>query len=104
MLYMKAEVEGSYELIVNKILRVPYFSRVKLYCGGTTGDLSWEYKNSLLGQYLKIVIKMLPHRIENNYTVFAIRNFNSENMGFYSCLRRDNIVVKETILITSCKL
>ena len=104
-LYVKAEVEG-YDgiIIVNKILRVPYSSNVKIHCKGP-GKLFWQYQSSKLDDVLKTVTTTLPSNSEeDNHAILTINQFDHANMGFYTCQNLDpTYKEKETMLITTCK-
>ena len=102
-LYIKAEVLGYHTLIINKVLRVPYSSKVELICKGS-GKLSWHYKNTTLEQFKNITQRIIAYTNENSQAIVTIVGFGRTDMGFYTCRNvYEDFKMEKTILVTSCK-
>ena len=102
---IEAIVNGELQTIINKVLRVPYFSNIDIYCQGP-GILSWQYRSSVMPPTVMASATnyLASYHDKEHGAVITISNFNRDKMGFYSCSswnsrKKEN----ETILITSGK-
>jgi len=105
MIIITVMVNGQHQTIINKVLRVPYFSNIEILCKGPE-KLAWQYRNTLLppstmpsvNHYLGF------HRDKEQNAIITISNFNHDQMGFYSCSSLNPKNSKEeTLLVISGK-
>ena len=104
VLYIKAEVDGYNEIIVNKILDFPYRSNIRMHCKGP-GLLSWHYRSTNISIIENPVKRILVSDLEKEYyAIVSIDYFDRANMGFYTCRSISaNQELRGTILITRSK-
>ena len=97
-------MDGDNVIIINRVIRVPYSSNVRLYCEGS-GMVAWQFKNTEIGQLLNTYSREIVSNIdEDNSAVVVINKFNRKQRGFYSCQSVDLPTrMEETVLVTCCK-
>ena len=105
-MFIKAQTDGYLNLIINKVLQVPYFVDLDVLCTGPSA-VYWQFESHKLGNVMNVVTRTIPSSssINNdNNAIMTIRNFGRSDRGFYTCSTSDSVYTgNETILITGCK-